>query len=608
MPSHMSTRRQGRTQVVPDSLIPKTQEEIRAKKKEKQAEKESMKVSTEMKKNNSKKRIASHLDQQKQKNSEQPLLRPDLTLPSPAVGPKSPPLLDDSLTENGPDTEIQAEIDAMINDADDLAMSSGPDSNVDMDDVDFAENEDEDEEVKRLEEELKKAKNKKANKILLRQDIDTMRVNAPSAPVRNLTRKRPSSESEAKSLSAKRAKQTDIGGLKANWKPLVYGNKTPSTSAFHEVSPEIEFEEIAGGEFEQDVAEEVVDAERAGKSHKKEAHTSKEVVEVKLEPADVNVIANEERETGKPARPKPRATVKVSDLPFGLASDRNVWNGAVQSSLIEWSGSRAQQFSLGSDPDFRPTLRNLWNEHLAILPHLLPNTTDAKGQTILRCDHPAINSQAQTQIRNYRSKVGQRGLQAVIRYLQANAKGAEAEEQLVVQLRHKDSFFYEKPGSMPASSTGAFRGELIMRTFAFYLTWALDAPTIGEKLPAGALALATTAVYRALDVCKNGVPASDQKTTPTPTRLGRNTPDSFNEEWAPSCQRFYNLIIKMKHDKWDLIFAASERYILDLPNAGAGPALKWIRAESAAQRGQGCLSSGITSRTEDEGETIILSE
>ncbi|KAJ3991909.1 hypothetical protein F5050DRAFT_1715704 [Lentinula boryana] len=568
-----------------------------------------MKASTETKKNNSKKRIASHLDQQKQKDSEQPLLRPDLALPSPAVGLESPPLLDDSLTENGPDTEIQAEIHAMINDADDLAMSSGPDSNVDMDDADFAENEDD--EVKRLEEELKKAKNKKANKILLRQDIDTMRVNAPSAPVRNLTRKRPSSESEAKSLSAKRAKQTDmIGGLKANWKPLVYGNKTPSTSAFHEVRTEIEFEEIAGGEFEQDVAKEVVDAEQAGKSHKKEAHTSKEVVEVKLKPADVNVIANEERETGKPAQPKPCATVKVSDLPFGLASDRNIWNGAMQSSLIEWSGSRAQQFSLGSDPEFRPTLRNLWNEHLAILPHLLPNTTDAKGQTILRCDHPAINSQAQTQIRNYRSKVGQRGLQAVIGYLQANAKGAEAEKQLVVQLRHKDSFIYEKPGSMPASSTGAFRGALIMRTFAFYLTWALDAPTIGEKLPAGALALATTAVYQALDVCKNGIPASDQKTMPVSTRLGRNTPDSFNEEWAPSCQRFYNLIIKLKDDKWDLIFATSEGYIPDLPNAGAGPALKRIRAEAAAQLGhwQGSLGGGRTARTEDKGETIILSE
>ncbi|KAJ3794363.1 hypothetical protein GGU11DRAFT_879885 [Lentinula aff. detonsa] len=126
-------------------------------------------------------------------------------------------------------------------------------------------------------------------------------------------------------------------------------------------------------------------------------------------------------------------------------------------SLIEWSGSRAQQFSLGSDPEFRPTLRNLWNEHLAILPHLLPNTTDAKGQTILRCDHPAINSQAQTQIRNYRSKIGQRGLQAVIGYLQANAKDAEAEKQLVVQLRHKDSFIYEK--RLNAMGLGAFVGQ-----------------------------------------------------------------------------------------------------------------------------------------------------
>ncbi|KAE9388688.1 hypothetical protein BT96DRAFT_1003946 [Gymnopus androsaceus JB14] len=198
----------------------------------------------------------------------------------------------------------------------------------------------------------------------------------------------------------------------------------------------------------------------------------------------------------------------------------------------------------------------------------------------------------------------------VIRYLQGNAKGVEAEKQLVLQLRHKDSFIYEKPGSTPASSTGAFRGELIMRTFAFYLTWALDAPTVEEKLPAGALALATTAVYRALDVCKNGIPPSDQKTTPAPTRPGRNTLDSFNEDWAPSCQRFYDLIIKMKDDKWDLIFSASEGYILDLPNAGAGPALKRIRAESATQtRGQGNLGGGVTAAmAEDEGETIVLSD
>ncbi|KAE9387541.1 hypothetical protein BT96DRAFT_1005014 [Gymnopus androsaceus JB14] len=249
---------------------------------------------------------------------------------------------------------------------------------------------------------------------------------APSAPVK-IVSKRPSSESEANPPSTKRVKQTEIGGLKANWKPIVYGNKTSSTSkslANEAGSTEIEFEELAGGEFAQDAAKEVIEAERAGKSHKKEAHTSKEVIEVKLEPADVNLIANEERETGKPAQPpKPRATVKVSDLPFGLPSDRNIWNEAIQSSLIEWSGTRAQQFSLGSDSEFRPTLRKLWNEHLAILPHISPNTADAKGQTILRCDHPAINSHAQSQIRNYRSKVGQRGLQAVTPGASARSPG-----------------------------------------------------------------------------------------------------------------------------------------------------------------------------------------
>ncbi|KAE9404083.1 hypothetical protein BT96DRAFT_935859 [Gymnopus androsaceus JB14] len=385
----------------------------------------------------------------------------------------------------------------MIDGADELGLLSGPD--MDVDDTNFVDD-DEDKDVKRLEEELIKrkadVKKKKANKVSVRQDIDTMRVNAPSAPVK-IVSKRPSSESEANPPSTKRVKQTEIGGLKANWKPIVYGNKMSSTSkslANEAGSTEIEFEELAGGEFAQDTAKEVIEAKRAGKSHKKEAHTSKEVIKVKLEPADVNLIANEERETGKPAQPpKPRATVK-----------------------------------------------------------------------------------AQSQIRNYRSKVGQRGLQAVIQHLQGNAKGVEAEKQLVLQLRHKDSCIYEKPGSTPASSTGAFRGKLIMRTFAFYLTWALDAPTVEEKLPAGALALATTAVYRALDVCKNGIPPSDQKTTPAPTRPGRNTLDSFNEDWAPSCQRFYDLIIKMKDEQ------------------------TW---------GQGNLGGGVTAAmAEDEGETIVLSD
>lgn len=40
-------------------------------------------------------------------------------------------------------------------------------------------------------------------------------------------------------------------------------------------STEIEFEELAGGEFAQDAAKEVIEAKQAGKSHKKEAHISK---------------------------------------------------------------------------------------------------------------------------------------------------------------------------------------------------------------------------------------------------------------------------------------------------------------------------------------------
>ena len=53
-----------------------------------------------------------------------------------------------------------------------------------------------------------------------------------------------------------------------------------------------------------------------------------------------------------------------------------------------------------------------------------------------------------------------------------------------------------------------------------------------------------------------------------------NNQDSFSDEWATSVARFYKVVLSLKEEKWDAIFVASEKHLLDVPKAGAGLELK----------------------------------
>lgn len=59
-----------------------------------------------------------------------------------------------------------------------------------------------------------------------------------------------------------------------------------------------------------------------------------------------------------------------------------------------------------------------------------------------------------------------------------------------------------------------------------------------------------------------------------PKGVPKNTADSFGEELAGPVNTWFALSSQLKEEKWGEIFVAAEDFMVDLPRAGAGPALR----------------------------------
>ncbi|KAJ3760779.1 hypothetical protein EV360DRAFT_80839 [Lentinula raphanica] len=562
--------------VVPKSLIPKTRKEQANQHKEKENQKEAERKAEEAKKQASRILVAQQLDEQAEQDLS--VLRPDLTLSvsvSESIG------LSNTAIEAEPEAPQPMVIDAV------------------------SPEEESDSEVKHLEEILAKkreqARNRKAKKTLLHNEIAAARKESPNPVVptteqTSKSRKRFPEQSENEttpSQSKKCPKVAEIGGLTPTWKKAVYGsarqNARVSTSRIDNDKTIKSDSEIIG-EFAGNESKEAV-----------ESHP-KPVVEVKLEPVDVNLVAKEESATGKPAQPpKNRGRVQKSHVPFVNVSDQTVWNNLILPALIEWTSARKNQFSINADPELRSVVRALWITHLG--PLLPPNCEDTKGNSIPRCEHPAILAYAQTQLRTYRNTVGKTATCIVSEYIGKNGGTSVPERtSLVKDLLSNDAFVYKEPGSTRALSKGAFHGELLMRTFAFYVFWALSAPkssgsdSFTSTNPAGALALTATAIKWALSLWETGnkstkangdeelnaeevdsATSSKKHNNSQKKNFPRNHPNSFGKRWSADCNKFQDSAKNLVDAKWDLIFTATEAYLFDIPNAGVGPALKDMR-------------------------------
>ncbi|KAJ3716276.1 hypothetical protein DFJ43DRAFT_1043308 [Lentinula guzmanii] len=128
-----------------------------------------------------------------------------------------------------------------------------------------------------------------------------------------------------------------------------------------------------------------------------------------------------------------------------LTSDHLVWNNCLQPELIEWCGTREGQFSLSNDLKFHEIIKMLWDKHLGSLPHV--HDTYKIGSTVYQCrDHPAILSFAQQQVRNYRSKMGQTGLDVVEAKMRTFTT-VEERKDYAERMILRDAFIFETPGA-----------------------------------------------------------------------------------------------------------------------------------------------------------------
>ncbi|KAJ4475972.1 hypothetical protein C8J55DRAFT_490257 [Lentinula edodes] len=191
--------------------------------------------------------------------------------------------------------------------------------------------------------------------------------------------------------------------------------------------------------------------------------------------------------------------------------------------------------------------------------------------------------------------------------------------------------------------SGAFRSELVLRTFAFHLTWSLSAtkepakpedelvPALHIVYPSGALALATTAVYWALNLRANGTVSAgiegsggkenSDATAATPSKtkpknklksaasIACNNENSFGEKFSGEYNQYQAHTSKLTKAKWNLIINASKCYIINIPNSGARPALKVGLEEartnfSVDDEGGSELDTGI--REERRRQDVIM--
>lgn len=109
------------------------------------------------------------------------------------------------------------------------------------------------------------------------------------------------------------------------------------------------------------------------------------------------------------------------------------------------------------------------------------------------------------------------------------------------------------------------------------------------------------------------MPENAPETSKSKKKKPVNSPDNFSDKWAPEAARFLALIQRLKDDKWTLIFNASGQYIIDVPNAGAGPYLKVVQQEAEKEKkseAQGEMKTDVTEPESGElaNEDILLSD
>ncbi|KAJ7437329.1 hypothetical protein FB451DRAFT_1451759 [Mycena latifolia] len=415
----------------------------------------------------------------------------------------------------------------------------------------------------------KAAKPAKPAKGMLRLEIQGAgRVAVPVESERSLKRKPSGRDADVES---KKMKAT-VGGLKKGWekevgivqkKSIARGRATSISSA---VSMASTFSSRASsrnsigsmgedqgtpGEFENDETQAALQAARVSKTANAMVNATAKMG-ISLVPKDIALDVN-----GKVKRePKPKYT--NSDLPFpqnGFANDLKYWQSTAIPDIIDWAGIHDDAFAVIAHPEFREVVGNIWAKYFSAY-----EITEA------------VYAMAAAAIRNWRSKIGKGGLKALEEiitreeYPTLDIRADYAHDRLI-----DSAFVYENE----ESETGAYRSELMLRTFAAHVAYLLKTD-ISYGDPIGAMAISCAAAERALHMYKTGKCSADGL-----KRKGKRSAQSFVAvPWAARAKAYLPGIKSITAHKWNKIIALSTPYV-DTNSPIGGDDSEWDESEDS---------------------------
>ncbi|KAF5338575.1 hypothetical protein D9758_016976 [Tetrapyrgos nigripes] len=369
--------------------------------------------------------------------------------------------------------------------------------------------------------------------------------------------KRPASSDVEGEAQSKKPKGAPVGGLKPGWKATLYGLKKQKASEPSSSS------EVVVGEFDVDESHESLSKAREA------SDGSVKKNQIVLKPANVKAIDAKERGKTNTDKPRRRQTTQ-SDLPFATTAERDRWTKIVWPGILKWVGTVSNQFGVNGEIDLKTIISQLWAKHYPE-PTTYDDPKSGKKRPLL--EHPAIFGFVQSALRTFRSEIGKRAL-SIIRLKAKECASVEAVSDWVKEQLENDRWIYADAGPTREESTGAFRGPLLLETFAYFLA---KIGTSDEEydFPAGALALSAAAVLRALksfetgvDTIQEAIDVGKEEAKKSGKRAKRVTMTSFGDNWQKTVEGFYNdYTSKLSEKKWHQLLEATEGFTSTVSSA-----------------------------------------
>ncbi|PBK85228.1 hypothetical protein ARMGADRAFT_1087682 [Armillaria gallica] len=257
-------------------------------------------------------------------------------------------------------------------------------------------------------------------------------------------------------------------------------------------------------------------------------------LDIVLKDADMQEI--DVKEHGK------KSNWKNKDLPFeNFVCDLPIWQQKFIPSLVGWATSTIKEpFGMTNHQDFKTTVQDLWTK---IFPYLSLKLEDDSAWA----EHPAIHAVVAVAVRTHHSDIGKEALKVMDRnWEHEDMKGYLTDEDRSKWNPDKNE------------NCGAFRGRLIMETFAFHLQATMNAPYHYGNLIAG-LAITASAVMYLFVVLSD---PDAQTTYQGKTRAYFNNPNSFKDDpWGSVANKYFTHMVGYNDNKWREIVLESAKYL-----------------------------------------------